>query len=74
MRVIYAIYSSYDLLIEGTPAEVDIFNRILSNAKRVSIDADGNLRVNPNTKVEMVAKLVNDTAKVLLSDDQATVG
>lgn len=74
MRVIYDIYSSYDMLIEGTPAEVAIFNRLLSNAKRVSIDADGNLLVRLDPKVDMTAKLLNDTAKVLLRDDQATVG
>lgn len=74
MRVIYDIYSSYDMLIEGTPAEVAIFNRLLSNAKRVSIDADGNLLVKSNLKVTMTANLVADTAKVLLPDDQATVG
>lgn len=74
MRVIYDIYSSHDMLIEGTPAEVAIFNRLLSNAKRVSIDADGNLLMRLATKVDMTAKLLNDTAKVRLPDDQATVG
>ena len=74
MRVIYDIYSSYDMLIEGTPAEVAIFNRLLSNAKRVSIEADGNLLVRLTSKVAMAANLVSDTAKVLVPDDQATVG
>lgn len=74
MRVIYDIYSSYGMLIEGTPAEVAIFNRLLSNAKRVSIDADGNLLVKPNLKVTMTANLVADTAKVLVPDEQAAVG
>lgn len=74
MKVIYDIYSSYGLMVEGTPAEIATFNKMLSNAKRVSLDEHDNLVVASDAGVRMSARLMPDTAKVLVPDEQAAVG